>query len=58
MIILYTSDARREFGEVFLNAQRDPVGINRNIKLFAVLIPASEYVQLEKLTQAYLRRSI
>jgi PHD/YefM family antitoxin component YafN of YafNO toxin-antitoxin module len=49
MITLHASDARREFVEVFLNAKRDLVGINRNIKLFAVLIPASEYVQLEKL---------
>ena len=32
MKILNASDAKREFGEMLINAQHGPVGINRNGK--------------------------
>ncbi|MCB1752147.1 MAG: type II toxin-antitoxin system Phd/YefM family antitoxin [Gammaproteobacteria bacterium] len=58
MKILNASDAKREFGEVLINAQHGPVGINRNGKPVAVVISASEYAQLEALKEAYLKQSI
>ncbi len=42
MKILNASNAKREFGELLINAQRGPVGINRNGKPVAVVISASE----------------
>ncbi|MCU7876716.1 MAG: type II toxin-antitoxin system Phd/YefM family antitoxin [Candidatus Thiodiazotropha sp. (ex Lucinoma borealis)] len=56
--MLYASDAKREFGEVLINAQHGPVGINRNGKPVAVLISASEYAQLETLKEEHLKQSI
>ncbi|MGB5450497.1 MAG: type II toxin-antitoxin system Phd/YefM family antitoxin [Sedimenticolaceae bacterium] len=58
MKILSASDAKREFGEVLIKAQRGPVGINRNGKPVAVVISAAEYAQLEALKEAYLKQSI
>ncbi len=37
MKVLNASDAKREFGEILINAQHDPVGINRNNKPVAVV---------------------
>ncbi|MCU7844100.1 MAG: type II toxin-antitoxin system Phd/YefM family antitoxin [Candidatus Thiodiazotropha sp. (ex Monitilora ramsayi)] len=58
MKILNASDAKREFGEMLINAQHGPVGINRNGKPVAVVISASEYAQLEVLKEAHLKQSI
>lgn len=58
MKILNASDAKREFGEVLINAQHGPVGINRNGKPVAVVISASEYAQLKALKEAHLKQSI
>ena len=58
MKILNASDAKREFGEVLINAQHGPVGINRNGKPVAVVISATEYAQLEALKEAHLKQSI
>ena len=58
MKILNASDAKREFGEVLINAQHGPVGINRNGKPVAVVISASESAQLEALKEAHLKQSI
>jgi len=58
MKILNASDAKREFGEVLINAQHGPVGINRNGKPVAVVISASEYTQLEALKEAHLKQTI
>lgn len=58
MKILNASDAKREFGEVLINAQHGPVGINRNGKPIAVVISAAEYAQLEALKEAHLKQSI
>jgi len=58
MKILNASDAKREFGEVLIDAQHGPVGINRNGKPVAVVVSASEYAQLVALKEAYLKQSI
>ena len=58
MEILNASDAKREFGEVLIKAQRGPVGINRNGKPIAVVISATEYAQLEALKEEHLREAI
>jgi prevent-host-death family protein len=43
MEICNASDAKREFGEILLKAQKEPVGINKNGKPVAIMISASEY---------------
>jgi len=58
MKILNASDAKREFGEVLINAQHGPVGINRNGKPVAVVISAAEYERLEAIKEAHLKQSI
>ncbi len=58
MKILNASDAKREFGEVLIKAQRGPVGINRNGKPVAVVISAAEYAQLEAIKEAHLKQAI
>ncbi|MBL3529645.1 MAG: type II toxin-antitoxin system Phd/YefM family antitoxin [gamma proteobacterium endosymbiont of Lamellibrachia anaximandri] len=58
MKILNASDAKREFGDVLINAQHGPVGINRNGKPVAVVISAVEYERLEAIKEAHLKQSI
>ncbi len=58
MEILNASDAKREFGEVLIKAQRGPVRINRNGKPIAVVISAAEYAQLETLKEEHLKKAI
>lgn len=58
MKILNASDAKREFGDVLINAQHGPVGINRNGKPVAVVISAVEYDRFEALKEAHLKQSI
>lgn len=58
MKILNASDAKREFGEVLIKAQRGPIGINRNGKPVAVVVSAAEYAQLEALKEMHLKQSI
>ena len=40
------SDAKREFGDVLLNAQKGPVSITRNAKPVAVILSAADYEAL------------
>jgi len=58
MEILNASDAKREFGEVLIKAQRGPVGINKNGKPIAVVVSAAEYAQLEALKAEQLKAAI
>lgn len=58
METLNASDAKREFGEVLIKAQRGPIGINKNGKPVAVVISAAEYAQLEALKEKHLRQGI
>lgn len=55
----YTStEAKREFGEVIMKAQLEPVYINRNGKVVAVVLSASEYELLSALKEEHLTRAI
>jgi prevent-host-death family protein len=58
MSALSASDAKREFGDVLLKAQKAPVRINKNGKPVAVVISATEYEQLEAYREKYLRAEI
>jgi prevent-host-death family protein len=52
------TDAKREFGELLIDAQKGPVGINRNGKPIAVIMSATDYALLEELRESRLRQSI
>ncbi len=58
METLTASDAKREFGEMLLKVQKEPIGINKNGKPVAVVLSASEYEQLETLREAWLKIEI
>jgi len=58
MDILNASDAKREFGEVLIKAQRGPVRINKNGKPVAVVVSATEYARLEALQEEHLKMAI
>ena len=58
MEILNASDAKREFGEVLIKAQRGPVGINKNGKPIAVVVSAAEYAQFEAQKEEQLKAAI
>lgn len=58
METLTASDAKREFGEVLLKAQHEPVAINRNGKPIAVMVSAVEYEQLTAFKEACLKSEL
>ena len=58
MEILNASDAKREFGEVLLKGQKEPIGINRNGKPVAVMMSALEFEQLQALKEDYLKKEL
>ena len=58
METLSTSDAKREFGEVLLKVQKEPVGINRNGKPVAVMVSAVEFEELQALKQSVLKKEL
>ena len=58
MEILNASDAKREFGEMLLKAQKEPVGINKNGKPVAVMVSASEYEELKSLKEQWLKMEL
>ena len=58
MEILNASDAKREFGEVLLKVQKEPVGINRNGKPVAVMISTFEYEHLQAFKEECLQRAL
>ena len=58
METLTASDAKREFGELLMKAQRAPIGINKNGKPVAVLVSAAEYQQTEEMKKQYLKMAI
>lgn len=55
---LPASDAKREFGEVLMRVQKEPVGISRNGKPVAVVMSAREYEELLALKEAWLRAEL
>ena len=58
METLNASDAKREFGQLLMKAQREPVSINKNGKPIAVLVSAVEYQEIEMMKQSYLKSAI
>ena len=58
METLSASDAKREFGEVLLKAQKGPVGINRNGKPVAVMVSAETFDELQAVQRAALQQAI
>lgn len=58
MDILNASDAKREFGDLLIKVQREPVGINKNGKPIAVVLSVAEYEQLKALKEERLKAAI
>ena len=58
MVVFNATDAKREFGDVLLKAQKAPVKINKNGKPVAVVVSAAEYAQLEVLREERLLADI
>lgn len=58
MEILTSSDAKREFGEVLLKAQKEPIGINRNGKPVAVMLSWQDFNELEALKLKALQAAV
>jgi len=58
MKTLNASDAKREFGDLLMQAQREPVGINKNGKPIAVLVSAVEYREIQQMKEQYLQLAI
>ncbi len=58
MSALSASDAKREFGDVLLKAQKAPVRISKNGKPVAVVVSAAEYEQLERYREKHLQAEI
>ena len=52
------SDAKREFGEVLLKAQKGPVRINKNGKPVAVMVSAETFDELQAVQRAVLQQAI
>jgi prevent-host-death family protein len=52
------SDAKREFGELLLKAQKEPIGINKNGKPVAVMLSASDYEELQNLKAHWLQAEL
>ncbi len=48
MQALTANDAKTQFGDMLLKAQREPVQINKNGKPVAVVISMDEYQQMEE----------
>ena len=55
---LSASDAKREFGEVLLKVQKEPVGINRNGKPVAVMVSVEYFNRFQLLKEACLKAEL
>ena len=55
MQALTANDAKTQFGDMLLKAQREPVQINKNGKPVAVVISMDEYQQMEEVKFALLQ---
>jgi len=58
MAILNATDAKREFGEVLLKSQKEPVFINKNGKPVAVMVSAAEYEELSAIKEAWFKKEL
>ena len=55
MHTLTANDAKRNFGELLLSAQREPVKISRNSKDTVVVMSIRDYEELEAMKIDYLK---
>ena len=58
METISASDAKREFGELILKAQKGPVGINKNGKPVAVMMSASAFAAFQAMRREALQQAI
>ncbi len=54
MFTVTANDAKRNFGELLLNAQREPIKISKNSKDAVVVMSIRDYEALEAMKAAYL----
>ena len=55
MNTLTANDAKRNFGELLMNAQREPVKISKNNKDAVVVMSIRDYEELEAMKIEYLK---
>jgi len=55
MYTLTANDAKRNFGELLLNAQREPIKISRNNKDAVVVMSVRDYEELEAMKAYYIK---
>jgi antitoxin Phd len=55
MLTLTANDAKRNFGELLLNAQREPVKISKNSKDAVVVMSIRDYEEIEAMKAEYLK---
>ncbi|MFJ5161001.1 type II toxin-antitoxin system Phd/YefM family antitoxin [Pantoea sp. NPDC088449] len=58
MYLLSANEAKTQFGDMLLKAQREPVQISRNGKPVAVVISAEEYQAIEAMKQQFVQEKI
>jgi len=56
MQTLTANDAKRNFGELLLSAQREPVKVSKNSKDAVVVMSIKDYEELEAMKADYLRQ--
>ncbi len=55
MYTLTANDAKRNFGELLMSAQREPVKISKNSKDTVVVMSIKDYEELEAMKAEYLK---
>lgn len=55
MEVLNATDAKREFGDVLLKAQKEPIAINKNGKTVAIVMSAVDYQMLTNQQESLLK---
>lgn len=55
MHTLTANDAKRNFGELLMNAQREPIKISKNSKDAVVVMSIKDYEELEVMKAEYLK---
>jgi prevent-host-death family protein len=58
METLNATEAKREFGDLLIRAQHEPIGINKNGKPIAVIVSAQEYNEIEEYKEYLLKREL
>jgi prevent-host-death family protein len=55
---LNATDAKREFGELLIKAQTEPISISKNGKPIAVIVSDKEFQELEAFKEQVLKMAI